>query len=666
MKLNDFKKQLKKEEYKIPEVNEKVKQTEQFKNREYDNSGLFVKFLKRNKFRLTFGSIAIILIVILVTVLIKDGQQAIYGKTDINYVLNKNDLKEITSYQETDFFDFSGINILYFKKGEAAYDIAPSAIDNMESENIKNYNSKSTEIEVSKTNNQVNNVDEADLCKCDGDKIYRVYQNKLMISKINNGTISEVKEITLYEMQSANSYYYYYSTQTEMYLTDLYVVVLSTNYNQIHINIYTKDTLELKKTFESAYTYLDDSRIVEGEKDVLYLVYNQAINNYEEPSYTEDGNKVNYDYKNIAYFNCIRNQSYTYLVSIQLDENLKINSKVQLGVSSWNHIYVTENSIYFASVIYTYSYSYIRFNYDDTTTSTVIIKYDIHEGEINLVASLSSKGEVISQFAMNEYDGYFRVALSIINNNKVEIYKITEVEGVKNFVLVGAVNEGLGEKNEVIKSVNFNKNECLVVTAKNTDPMYKIDLSDPEKPVILGKFKEDGFNSYLQYLTGEYEGLAFGVGYLTEDISDDYNIRTNTKIGLYDVTGDNPVQLQLITFDATYMEACTNHKAIFVYNGYIGFDCLGVYHLYKIVKEKVEETETVKLEEVLKYDLNILEDLGYNDYNYGRMYYVDGYFYLTFENYDSNSNAQVHFISFDSEFESVDTKVVKIDFNYNK
>ena len=639
-------------EFDIPDLKDRIKNSYEFKNRKI--VGDTPKAKRYNFFNsswapatLSFALVIFVCAISLISVTIKENRLNNY-RTDmsLNYVSSRSNLRDIVSYNNHSKNTFS-LDGLFFSKGYAeAPEIDASPVEN-------NYSEK--EYSISETNKQVENVDESDIVKCDGKRIYRASDNCVLVNDVDSGNLGASKKIMLGD---ENGYYF----SSELYLTKRYLVVLffgSSDYyyysyymNTLNVNVYDINTLELVKTYKSKASYLCTSRMIEKDDPVLYLVFFQRLesdgNSYKVPNEEIDNQEVEHSYNDICYYNSLRNNSYTMLVSIKLGENIEINSKVQLSDNRWSALYMNENSIYLASVLDYYTRkNFVSFNFegmDGYNAVSIIVKYSIKDDEIEPIGSIITSGTIISQFAMDEYNGYFRVALSNMNMNKVEVYEQVKEDNGYSFKLVGKVDQGLGELNEVIKSVTFNKDICLVVTAKNTDPMYKIDLSDPTNPTILGKFKEDGYNSYLQYLKGDLSGYAIGIGYMTEDISDYYNVIKGSKFGLYDVKGDNPVQLNLIEYNNYRIEACSNHKALFIYMNYVGFGIDTHYVLYRIDKVSDEENETAVVTTVLEYEID----------GSTRVYYVDGYFYLA---------SSRKLVSFDSSFEKLEEKEDTQDYN---
>jgi uncharacterized secreted protein with C-terminal beta-propeller domain len=143
---------------------------------------------------------------------------------------------------------------------------------------------------------------------------------------------------------------------------------------------------------------------------------------------------------------------------------------------------------------------------------------------------------------MSARNGYLRVATTSGNSNWESNEAVTSQSGV--YVLqphggtlaqVGKV-EGLG-KGEKIYAVRFLDATAYVVTFKQTDPLYTVDLSDPTNPQVRGELKITGYSSYLHPIADD---RMIGLG---QDV--DVNLRTaGTQVSLFDVSNlDSPSRL---------------------------------------------------------------------------------------------------------------------------
>ncbi|WP_433212761.1 beta-propeller domain-containing protein [Dactylosporangium sp. CS-047395] len=119
------------------------------------------------------------------------------------------------------------------------------------------------------------------------------------------------------------------------------------------------------------------------------------------------------------------------------------------------------------------------------------------------VAAGEVPGWLINQYALSEWDGRLRVATT--TNEASTVYVLEQRGGT--LTEAGKVG-GLG-KGERIYSVRFIGSTGYVVTFKQTDPLYTLDLSNPAAPRVLGELKITGYSAYL-HPAGD--GRLLGVG----------------------------------------------------------------------------------------------------------------------------------------------------------
>ena len=154
-------------------------------------------------------------------------------------------------------------------------------------------------------------------------------------------------------------------------------------------------------------------------------------------------------------------------------------------------------------------------------------------------ASGEVPGHLLNQFAMSEHDDRLRVATTDGWSNSSGppeswVRVLEEREGA--LTEVGSVG-GLG-RNEQIKSVRFIGDRGYVVTFRQTDPLYTVDLSDPTAPRVAGELKILGYSAYL-HPAGD--GLLIGIG---QDATEQGRV-TGTQVALFDVSdAANPRQIQ--------------------------------------------------------------------------------------------------------------------------
>ena len=188
---------------------------------------------------------------------------------------------------------------------------------------------------------------------------------------------------------------------------------------------------------------------------------------------------------------------------------------------------------------------------------TEVHKFSVSAGSpARYEASGTVPGHLLNQFSMDEHNDHFRVATTIgepWNSETSESQIAVLAQQGRRLVEVGKVG-GLG-KGERIYSVRFMGDRGYVVTFRQVDPLYVLDLSDPTAPSVTGELKIPGFSTYLHPIG---DGLLLGVG---QD-ADDTGRTRGTKVSLFDVSNPAaPAELDVIVFPDAYSEAEWDHRA---------------------------------------------------------------------------------------------------------
>ncbi len=168
---------------------------------------------------------------------------------------------------------------------------------------------------------------------------------------------------------------------------------------------------------------------------------------------------------------------------------------------------------------------------------TVIHKIAINKGKLEYKTFGEVTGQALNQFSMDERDGYFRIATTknrrwsrFAENEQQESYSNLYVLD-ENLKLVGAL-EGLA-RGEKIYSVRFMQGRAYMVTFRQTDPLFVINLKDPKNPKVLGELKIPGFSNYLHPYD---ENTLIGIGKETEESKWGGVITKGVKLSLFDVS----------------------------------------------------------------------------------------------------------------------------------
>jgi uncharacterized secreted protein with C-terminal beta-propeller domain len=135
--------------------------------------------------------------------------------------------------------------------------------------------------------------------------------------------------------------------------------------------------------------------------------------------------------------------------------------------------------------------------------------FTLDGGGTTYTASGSFRGTVKDRWSFSEHDGRLRVAAELPGDQgPVDNGVLVLAERDGRLVETGRV-DGLG-RGESIRSVRWFGDLAIVVTFRETDPLYTVDLADPDRPRVLGELKVPGFSSYLHPVGGD---LLVGVGH---------------------------------------------------------------------------------------------------------------------------------------------------------
>jgi hypothetical protein len=195
---------------------------------------------------------------------------------------------------------------------------------------------------------------------------------------------------------------------------------------------------------------------------------------------------------------------------------------------------------------------------------STIHKFSLNGLETRYAGSDSVRGHVLNQFSMDEHEGVLRVATSsgYVPSPGVSSNVTTLAEQDGTFVRLGELT-GLAPE-EDIRSVRFDGDRGFVVTFKKTDPLFVIDLKDPEQPSVLGELKIPGFSTYMQRLDPNH---LLAVGFDADD-QGSFAYFDGIQIQIFDVTElSNPRLLHktVIGTRGSGSEALLNHLAFNYY-----------------------------------------------------------------------------------------------------
>jgi uncharacterized secreted protein with C-terminal beta-propeller domain len=232
-------------------------------------------------------------------------------------------------------------------------------------------------------------------------------------------------------------------------------------------------------------------------------------------------------------------------------------------LGSWGTVYSSRQSLYVAATNWDYSW-YWEGQEDAPEVTTRLHKFNLStaDGIAEYRASGEVEGTTLNQFSLDEHEGYLRVATTLNEwwwqgqdrTSESQVVILGEDEG--SLTEVGKVS-GLG-KGERIYAVRFMGDKGYVVTFRQVDPLYVLDLRTPNAPSVTGELKIPGFSSYIHPL-GDSHLLTIG-----RDADNDGRVK-GLQLQIFDVSNPaTPSQTHKTTIGSdwgTSSEASYDHHA---------------------------------------------------------------------------------------------------------
>ena len=391
--------------------------------------------------------------------------------------------------------------------------------------------------DYSTTNIQVAGVDEADIVKTDGEYIYLVSGERTIIVKAYPPEQAQV--LSEIELEGTAIGIFINGDrlvvfEEEMPYYDMPVVrepdIMPYISPTISIKVYDvsdRGNPRLQRELSADGQYVS-SRMI---GDYTYVVINEPV--YEEdgelslPKIHFGGNEMEIPATDI-YYCYVPDYFYMYTtimaINTQNDDQEPTYETILLGASS--NLYVSLNNIYLTFPVWGKD----MWGFEKSSIHQIHIEGD----EIEFVASGEVPGMVLNQFSMDEYESYFRVATTTYERtSRNHIYTLD-----MDLNIVGSL-EDLAP-GETIYSARFMGERGYLVTFKQVDPLFVIDLSDPYNPEELGYLKVTGYSDYLHPYD---ENHIIGIGKETTDAGE-FAWYLGVKISLFDVSDvSNPVEI---------------------------------------------------------------------------------------------------------------------------
>ena len=326
---------------------------------------------------------------------------------------------------------------------------------------------------------------------------------------------------------------YYSNTEDESY--DLSLVM------KINIEDASLEKLPILKGSTNEVYVSNKNIYLAGRKNVPYISEQLRIINevYKEILPNDIVSRINqiesYDLRLNTKISEINHEVYRYLSSLELGDAETLYEKINEMTSV------------------------IREEIRDQRDHTVLHRISIEDG-LSYEASGIVRGHINNQFSMDEYNEYFRIATtsgSFWDSNNPSLNNVFVLN--MDLDVVGDVT-GLAPE-ERIHSVRFMGDTMHMVTFRTVDPLFSINLSNPQNPFVEGELKLPGYSDYLHPIGKNH---LIGVGRDVVEISEDVTVDAGVKLSLFDISNlENPVEISnyIIGGRGSYTPALNDHKS---------------------------------------------------------------------------------------------------------
>ena len=191
---------------------------------------------------------------------------------------------------------------------------------------------------------------------------------------------------------------------------------------------------------------------------------------------------------------------------------------------------------------------------------SVVHRFSVEKGKISYAATGTFPGRLLNQFSLDEYQGNLRVATTVNEWTRDARTQHNNVYVLDADLTMKGKLEYLAP-DERIYAARFIEDRLYLVTFKEMDPFFVIDLSDPKHPAVLGELKIPGYSDYLHPYDATH---IIGIG--KETVANEWGGFTTggLKMALFDVADVNhpkEVSRVEIGLPGTDSEALHDHKA---------------------------------------------------------------------------------------------------------
>jgi uncharacterized secreted protein with C-terminal beta-propeller domain len=388
----------------------------------------------------------------------------------------------------------------------------------------------------STTNVQVAGVDEADIVKTDGEHIYLISNDSVLILKAYPPNQAEVlSKITFNDTYPAGIFVSNNSDRLAVLACKYMVrdVVLSGIYYPSFVDI--KTSIDIYNISDKAKPIFLTNFTISGSYFNSRMIGNYIYFVVSQPAYIiydtvilpkiYSNNEIREINANDIYYTDALDDYYLYttIIAVNIADITQEPAHETIMMGGTSSMYVSLNNIYIT--------------FPAANGQTAIYRVHIENDTISPEAKGNVSGREINQFSMDEYNGYFRIATTTWVNGTPQnnLYVLN-----MNLSMVGRL-EDFAPPGEKMDSARFIDDRCYLSTSTpRKDPFFVIDVQNATEPKILGNLSIPGFTRYLHPYD---ESHVIGVGRDANNkvkiqLFDVSNVSAPTEIGNYTVEGD--------------------------------------------------------------------------------------------------------------------------------
>ncbi|MDJ0762574.1 MAG: beta-propeller domain-containing protein [Myxococcota bacterium] len=225
-------------------------------------------------------------------------------------------------------------------------------------------------------------------------------------------------------------------------------------------------------------------------------------------------------------------------------------------------IYASRKSLYLASRHYQHQVA--AWHFDETVEDATTVHKFALAPESETIAYLGSgwvKGRILNQFSMGEHDAHLRIVTTTGRLPSSQVHNTLSILANQGgeLLLTGLIDNIA--PSEDIRSARFNGDVGFVVTFRETDPLFVLNLSDPKAPFIEGELKIPGFSTYIHLMDDSH---LLTIGYDALEAGTFKGIQLQI-MDVNDYANPQLIHKEVIGTRGSTSDAATNHLAFNYY-----------------------------------------------------------------------------------------------------